>query len=79
MKLPRDVSGKELIRALVRIGYSEVRQKGSHAYLVSRKGDHHVAVPLHTPLKVGTFAAILSDVAMHLKIDREELLDRLFS
>ncbi|MFH0352262.1 MAG: hypothetical protein ACHBMF_10100 [Chromatiales bacterium] len=32
----------------------------------------------HDPLKVGTLAAILGDLAAHLKVDREELLHRLF-
>jgi hypothetical protein len=37
-------------------------------------------LPAHDPLKVGTLAAILGDVATHLnlKIDRDELLRRLF-
>ena len=39
---------------------------------------HHVTVPAHDPLKVGTLSGILGDVAGHLKITREELLRRLF-
>jgi hypothetical protein len=39
---------------------------------------HHVTIPAHDPLKVGTLAAILGDGAGHLKIDREDLLRRLF-
>jgi hypothetical protein len=39
---------------------------------------HHITTPAHDPLKVGTLAAILGDVATHTKIDREELLRRLF-
>ncbi|HEY6170738.1 MAG TPA: type II toxin-antitoxin system HicA family toxin, partial [Candidatus Kapabacteria bacterium] len=37
MKTPRDLSGKELVRALQRIGYLEVRQKGSHVYLTTTR------------------------------------------
>jgi len=40
--------------------------------------EHHVTVPLHDPLKVGTLAAILADVAAHQKMSRDELRDRLF-
>jgi hypothetical protein len=39
---------------------------------------HHLTVPAHDPLKVGTLAAILGDVAAHLEIERDELLRRLF-
>ena len=39
---------------------------------------HPVTIPEHSPLKVGTLAANLADVAGHLKIDRDELLKRLF-
>jgi hypothetical protein len=40
---------------------------------------HHVTIPAHDPLKVGTLAAVLAEVAANLKVDRDELLRRLFS
>jgi hypothetical protein len=40
--------------------------------------NNHVTIPAHDPLKIGTLAAILADIAAHLKIDRDELLRRLF-
>jgi len=46
MRLPRDVSGADLGRALGRLGYVLVRQKGSHfRYTTSRGGTHHVTIP----------------------------------
>jgi hypothetical protein len=39
---------------------------------------HHVTVPAHSPLRIGTLAAILTDVAQHLEIDRDKLLKSLF-
>ncbi|MFN7551273.1 MAG: type II toxin-antitoxin system HicA family toxin [Pseudomonadota bacterium] len=79
MKLPRDVSGAELIRALGRVGYIATRTTGSHVRLTTQyPSQHHVTVPAHDPLKVGTLAAILSEVATHLAIDRNDLVDRLF-
>jgi hypothetical protein len=36
-----------------------------------------VTVPNHSPLKIGTLSGILTDVAHHLGITREELLKRL--
>jgi len=79
MKLPRDLSGAELVRALGRVGYRVTRQTGSHARLTTESpSQHHVTVPLHDPLKIGTVAAILNDVAGHLKITRDQLQVQLF-
>jgi len=78
MRLPRDLSGAELIRRLGRLGYAVTRQSGSHVRLTtSENGEHHVTVPNHDPLRVGTLSAILVAVAAHLGIDRDELLKRL--
>jgi hypothetical protein len=37
-------------------------------------GEHHVTIPRHSPLRIGTLNAILKDVAQHLGLDRDELL-----
>jgi len=79
MKLPRDLSGADLIRALGRVGYRVTRQTGSHARLTTAvPTQHHVTVPMHDTLKIGTLAGILNDVAGYLKITREQLQERLF-
>jgi predicted RNA binding protein YcfA (HicA-like mRNA interferase family) len=79
MKLPRDLSGSDLVKALGRLGYRVTRQTGSHIRLsTDLPTPHHLTVPAHDPLKVGTLAAILGDVAAQLKIERDELLQRLF-
>ena len=79
MKLPRDLSGVELARALSGIGYRITRQTGSHLRLTLEiPTQHHITIPAHDPLKVGTLAAILADVAGHLKISREDLQQQLF-
>lgn len=79
MKLPRDLSGAQLAKALARIGYSVTRQTGSHLRLTSASpSEHHVTIPLHDPLRIGTLAAILADVAAHQEISRDELMERLF-
>ena len=41
-------------------------------------GEHHVTVPGHHALRIGTLAGIIQDVVSHLKIDRDELLRRMF-
>jgi predicted RNA binding protein YcfA (HicA-like mRNA interferase family) len=55
VKVPRDVTATELIRALRVLGYERVRQDGSHIQLTTTVGGtHHVTVPNHRPLKPGT-------------------------
>ena len=79
MKLPRDLSGADLAKALSNVGYRITRQTGSHLRLTTDlPARHHVTIPVHDPLKVGTLSGILGDVAAHMKLDREELLRRLF-
>jgi predicted RNA binding protein YcfA (HicA-like mRNA interferase family) len=81
VKLPRDLSGDELARALRRYGYEITRQTGSHMRLSSNfKGvQHHVTIPAHTPLKVGTLSQILSDIAGYLELTRDQLVEKLFT
>jgi predicted RNA binding protein YcfA (HicA-like mRNA interferase family) len=77
-KLPRDVSGDQLIRALVRLGYRIVRQTGSHVRLKGgRSGEDPVTVPRHRAIKIGTLDDILHDVAAQTGMTREDLLDAL--
>ena len=80
MKLPRDLSGEELAHLLKRYGYEISRQTGSHLRLRSTiKGtEHHITIPDHETLKVGTLASILSDAANYLEMDRKELQQQLF-
>ena len=79
MKLPRDVSGADLAKALKRLGYVVTRRKSSHVRITTqRNGEHHVTVPDHDPVKIGTLAEILKDVADHFGLQRDELLDQLF-
>lgn len=80
MRLPRDVSGEALATRLTRLGYIPTRQTGSHLRLTTeRDGEHHVTIPLHSPLRIGTLSGILSDIAEHHRLDREALLTLLFS
>jgi predicted RNA binding protein YcfA (HicA-like mRNA interferase family) len=79
MRLPRDLSGSDLVRALQSIGYEVTRQTGSHIRLTTTVGgERHVTVPRHDSLRVGTLNAILSDVASHAGLTRDDLLQRLF-
>jgi predicted RNA binding protein YcfA (HicA-like mRNA interferase family) len=55
-KLPR-TSGAEVIRALRRLGFEQVRQSGSH--VIMRRDSKGCVVPLHAEIKVGTLASVL--------------------
>ena len=80
MKLPRDLSGDDLARLLRPYGYEINRQTGSHLRLTSRfkAAEHHITIPRHASLKIGTLAAILNDVAEYLEIERAALAENLF-
>jgi predicted RNA binding protein YcfA (HicA-like mRNA interferase family) len=79
MKLPRDISGQELAGKLGVLGYGITRQNGSHIRLTTlQNGEHHITIPRHDPLKIGTLSAILNDIAKHVEINREDLINRLF-
>jgi predicted RNA binding protein YcfA (HicA-like mRNA interferase family) len=51
------LSGADVIRALERLGFAQVRQRGSHVVL--RRGSVGCVVPLHRELKMGTLAGII--------------------
>jgi len=79
MRLPRDLSGSDLAQILRKLGYTISRQAGSHLRLTTHEhGEHHLTIPNHAPLRIGTLSAILADVATHFDISREQLLDKLF-
>ena len=80
MRLPRDLSGAQLIRALSKLGYEPTRQTGSHVRLSCQSpAQHHVTVPMHDPLRIGTLASVLTAVAEAHGLTRDQLLLRLFS
>ena len=80
MKLPRDLSGRVLAKALEKRGYSVSHQTGSHLRLTTQQtGEHHVTIPNHSELRIGTLNSILREVAAHADLSRDELLEELFS
>ena len=78
MKLPRDLSGADLIKVLCKhYGYRRVHQEGSHVVLETDSPRHHrLAVPNHAPLRLGTLNAILRAVAQAQGVEKEEILAR---
>ncbi|MEI6817270.1 MAG: type II toxin-antitoxin system HicA family toxin [Bacteroidota bacterium] len=79
MKIPRDLSGEELVKLLKIYGYQPVRQSGSHIRMTTQtNGEHHVVIPNHSPLKIGLLSSILTDIADHLGKTKEEIVRDLF-
>jgi predicted RNA binding protein YcfA (HicA-like mRNA interferase family) len=79
MKLPRDLSGAELIKLLCKhFGYRRVNQEGSHVILATDEPRaHRIAVPDHSPLRVGTLNGIIRAVAAVKGVNKEEIVKRL--
>jgi predicted RNA binding protein YcfA (HicA-like mRNA interferase family) len=71
----RRVSGEEAIRALERLGFRQVRQRGSHVILrkETSQGSIGCVVPLHHELAIGTLRGILQQA----KVSAEEFMEKL--
>ena len=64
MKLPTDLSGQELRKALERVGFVYQRQKGSHMILRREDPYSRVIVPDHKTLRLGTLKQILNEAGI---------------
>jgi predicted RNA binding protein YcfA (HicA-like mRNA interferase family) len=71
VKVPRDLSGEDVCRALVRLGFDFVRQTGSHRHYA--RGPLHPCVPMHQDIKPKTLQSILRQANISL----EQLLEHL--
>ena len=77
-KLSRNISGQELIKALKVLGYEPTRKVGSHIRLTTESnGIHHITIPDHSPIKIGTLSGIYKDIANHFQISKAELFEKL--
>ena len=56
------VSGAEAVRALEKLGFITLRQKGSHVIL--RRGSTGCVVPLHRELKIGTLSGVIKQAGI---------------
>jgi predicted RNA binding protein YcfA (HicA-like mRNA interferase family) len=76
MKLPRDLSGEDLLKHLCKDwGYQQIHQVGSHAILQTlQPSPHRIAGSMHAALRVGTLNSILSAVAGHKSVPKVDVL-----
>ena len=67
-KLPV-LSGKEIIKALSKIGYKHIRTNGSHMIMVKQneKVKKTIPVPNHKELAKGTLKAIMNQADLTLE------------
>jgi len=56
------LSGAEAVRALEKLGFVQMRQRGSHVVL--RRGEAGCVVPLHKEVKTGTLAGVLRQAGL---------------
>ena len=79
MRIPRDIGAEDLISLPRRYGYESTRQTGSHIRITTiLNGEHHVTIPRHGPIRVGTLQAILRDIAGHLNTEWRAFSEELF-
>jgi predicted RNA binding protein YcfA (HicA-like mRNA interferase family) len=79
MKIPRNLKGSTLVRVFCKCwGYTVVNQEGSHIILVTDIPSYHrICIPNHNPLRIGTLNSIVSAVARHKGVTKQEILDSL--
>ncbi len=81
MRPPGDLSGADFAESLRgHFGYRFVRQRGSHISLAVKVSDteHHITIPRHRQIRVGTLSSIVSSVAEQIGASRDEVRSRLF-
>jgi len=65
MRLPRDIDGPQLVKALAVLGYEPTRQKGSHIRVTTqRDGENHEVIPFHHPIKICSLSRIRKRIAL---------------
>ncbi len=63
-KLPR-LSGKEVIKALSKVGFKPIRQSGSHVFLLKETPEKKTTVvPLHKEIDKGTLLEIIRQAGL---------------
>jgi predicted RNA binding protein YcfA (HicA-like mRNA interferase family) len=69
--LSKTFSGRQVIKALRRMGFVVDHQRGSHVFMHNLEKNISVVIPLHKELKKGTLHNIISKAG----IDLEQLKD----
>jgi predicted RNA binding protein YcfA (HicA-like mRNA interferase family) len=77
VKLPRDLSGREIVKVLCKHWeYRQVHQEGSHIILQTDTPSHQrIPIPDHNPVRIGTLNSILRLVASHKRVEKQDVLN----
>ena len=79
MNLPRDESGKALVKKVRIFGYEPLSQNGSHIRCRTRMGGQHsISIPAHKAIRLGTLKGIISSIGNHFGLTPDEVARRLF-
>ena len=79
MKIPKDLNAREFIKILEKLDYYPTRQTGSHIRLSNNfDPQHHITIPNHRPLKIGTLNSILKELSQVRSVDKSEIIKQLF-
>ena len=68
-KLPRKLSGKQLLRVFRKLGFVVVRQRSSHVFIEHQDG-RHLTIPMYDVVPVNLLNWILAEA----QVTREEFL-----
>jgi predicted RNA binding protein YcfA (HicA-like mRNA interferase family) len=71
VKLPRDVSGVEAVKALRRLGFEVKKQEGSHIRMI--KGSIRITVPNHNPIHPKTLQSVIRQAGVSVETFIENL------
>ncbi len=79
-KIPRDINASQFIKLLnKKYQYAVTRQSGSHIRIsTTLSGEHHVTIPNHNPIRLGTLSSIIHDIAYHFNKTKEQVVEELF-
>ena len=79
MKIPRDISGDKLVKALCKSwGYQQIHQVGSHVILETESPSHQrMSIPNHKSLRIGTINSIIRAVANHKGVNKNKIIETL--
>jgi predicted RNA binding protein YcfA (HicA-like mRNA interferase family) len=77
VKIPRDLPGREIVKALCRHwDYRQVHQEGSHIILQTDIPTHQrIPIPDHGAVRIGTLNSIIRMVAAHKHVTKQQVLD----
>lgn len=73
----RSFAAAALLAGLLAV--AQPARAGTYVVTTAKNGVHHVTIPRHKPLRIGTLQSILKDIAHHLEMDWSDFLQDLLA